>query len=124
MNSELQKAMAHNQKVIKLKLEAVKSGTYEGLEKAVIYLENEAKEMAMERIYRTPIRGNYVRTGLYKATLKGVVIGKVGYLLSPVVYSKSLEYKNQKFILTDTVFNNKEKIRSIIKKHIQERGKR
>jgi len=105
-------------------IQAVQSmdmGTNKGLRQAVVFVEGEAKKNAVQRIYSQtiPLGKNgkplYKRTGLYKASIRGLIINKdTGCVTSPVAYAKKLEYFYNKMCLTDAVFNNKIKIENYI----------
>ena len=100
-----------------------RDATDKSMRKAMIFVQGEAQKLASDRIYKNPVRGNYVRTGLYKSSIKAYVKktgGKEveGILESPVVYAKHLEYKCQYMCLTDAVLNNRDKIKSILKENI------
>lgn len=114
-----------NDAYIKELISKVNNATENGMKKAVVFVQAEAVKNAVERIYSKPVRGKYTRTGLYKASIKGYIKRKglsqyEGYLESPVVYSRHLEYRCQYMCLTDAVFNNQEKIQKILKESIAE----
>ena len=105
----------------------------EGMKKAVIFAQAEAQKLAADRIYAHPVPRNkdgtpkYVRTGLYKSSIKGYVkkaekYNIEGAIESPVVYAKWLEYKCQKMCLTDAVLNNQEQIKEYIREKITSNG--
>lgn len=116
--------MSSNEAYIKNLIGNVRNGTETGMRKAVIYAQGEAQKLAMDRIYSKPVKGNYVRTGLYKSTIKGTVEkaggGHVeGKIQSPVVYAKHLEFKCQYMCLTDAVLNNRQEIVKLIQSDIK-----
>lgn len=113
----------NNNAYIQQLITRTRDATDKGMRKAVIFAQSEAQKLASERIYQHPVRGNYVRTGLYKASIKAYVKkagGKEieGVIESPVVYAKHLEYRCQYMCLTDAVMNNRDKIKSILKENI------
>lgn len=120
---------SNNQAYIQGLIARVTRATEEGMKKAVIFAQAEAQKLATDRIYAHPVPLNkngtpkYTRTGTYKATIKGYVKKSdrykiEGFLESPVVYAKHLEYKCQKMCLTDAVLNNQDKIVKLMKEEI------
>lgn len=117
--------MSGNEKYIQSLILKSREGTEQGMRKAVIYAQGEAQKLAIDRIYSQPVKGDYVRTGLYKGTIKGTVDNSSGARIdgsieSPVIYAKHLEYKCQYMCLTDAVLNNREKIAKLIKEKLVE----
>lgn len=117
--------MGSNEAYIKQVIENVKGGTEKGMRKAVIFAQGKAVGLAVDRIYSQPPTGNYVRTGLYKASIKGTITtnsgSKIeGVLESDLVYAKWLEYKCQKMCLTDAILNNQGEIVRLIKEEVLE----
>lgn len=122
-----------NQDYINQLIITCRRATEEGVKKAVLFAQAEAQKLAVDRIYSKPVPRNkngtakYVRTGLYKSSIKGYVkkVGQdqiEGALESPTVYAKHLEYKCQKMCLTDAVLNNQEKIKEYIQEKITTNG--
>lgn len=115
--------MSSNEAYLQEVIAQTRDATETGIRKVVLFCQSEAQKLAVERIYNTPVKGNYVRTGLYKSTIKGSLRRTAGnkiegVLESPVVYAKHLEYRCQKMCLTDAVLNNRDKIISMLKDNI------
>lgn len=120
---------ANNQAYVQELVYKTRQATEQGMRRAVLFVQGEAQKNAVDRIYQHPVplkkdgRPLYVRTGLYKSSIKGTVTSAYGYVIegqieSPVAYAKYLEYKCQKMCITDAIFNNEAKIMEFIKGEI------
>lgn len=123
LSGSLSAARYFNHSYLKKLGEDINIKTEEGMRKTVVFVEGEAKKLAIERIYSKPSKG-YVRTGLYKASLRGYCLGREGYqtkgkIESKVEYAKALEYKHQKMILNDAVYKNHRKIMRILHSEVK-----
>jgi hypothetical protein len=113
---------------IDIKTEEMTEGIDQGLLKASIYCNGQALQLAMEMIYNVPIPTNILghpmwkRTGLYKAAMGYGMDANTPHcalVFNAAPYAQIIEYgdsgnRQGRPIMTNSVFNNQDNIRSII----------
>ena len=95
--------------------EGARKGFKEGME----LIKEEAVKLSDERIYNTPLPSKYAkRTGNYRKSMELIEEGDTISLSNAMDYAIWVEYKHQKMILNDAVYNNVDKVREAIQNNI------
>ena len=91
----------------------------EGFKKGMEKVKEEAVKLAEDRIYNTPLPSKYARrTGNYRKSMELIEEGDTISLSNGMHYAVYVEYKHQKMILNDAVYNNIDRVHKAIKDNI------
>lgn len=97
-------------------------GAETGLKNGMEVLKEECIKMSDIKIYNTPPRGNYIRTGNYRKSFKYNKLERYKYEMTNIIYyAIYVEYKHHYLVLNDGVFNNVNKVVEEVEKGIKRR---
>ncbi|KHD34361.1 hypothetical protein NL50_17385 [Clostridium acetobutylicum] len=132
MGQSIDEALADWAKRMQKKVEEVNTSVDNGLLKAALYCEGQAKQNAMDRIYNLPIptyangKPRWKRTGLYKASIGSSMNPNTPHsaiIYNSAPYAKYLEFGTSKgirgkYIMSDAVLKHQDDIIKIISNYV------